>query len=62
MNLVLSPHAAEKNCIKARGAIWCDKTNPTELYSPDLKCLVILDPQSCPGIQKTASADQKKTS
>ena len=59
MNLVLSPHAAEKKCIKAREAIWCDKTNPTELYSPGLKCLVILDPQSRSEIQKTASADQK---
>ena len=31
---VLSPHAAEKNCVKARVVTWYDERNPIELYSP----------------------------
>lgn len=50
---VLSPHAAEKNCVKARGVIWCDERNPTELYSPDLKRLHWI--LSYPITYKTAS-------
>lgn len=55
MNPVPLPHAAEKNCIKAGGVVWCEETSPIESYSPGLKCSVMLDPQSCSGIPETAA-------
>lgn len=54
MNPVPLPPAAEKNCIKAGGAVLYEETSPTESYSPGLKCSIMLGPQSCSGIPETA--------
>lgn len=36
MNLVLSPHAAEKKCVKGETPSVSEETSPTELYGPGL--------------------------
>lgn len=58
-NFVLSPHAAGKNCIKRGRSVQCEESSPTELYSPGLKYSVMLDPQICPGVHKTARTYEK---